>query len=1727
MEAGKSPDWLPVGWTEEVKVKGDRKYKCYIDPLTGRKFYSKPQVSDYLRTVQHNSSALQQEKMGTISVSQHNTSELIGGETYLKEEEPQDVKALKRTSYKSKLLQTGSSMLPVEEVFQPLASDVSGKVAGMSPDWLPAGWTEHVKDNNGRKVKCYIDPLTGRKFYSKPQVSDYLRTVQRNSSALQQEKTGTVTVSQSNVVELSGDTTTLKAKGSKFRTRSCSKQSEMGFSNESVEHNTSEFTGGETNLKEEELQNVKALKRTSCKSKLSQTCSSMQPVEEVFQPLASDVSVKVAGMSPDWLPAGWTEHVKDNNGRKVKCYVDPLTGRKFYSKPQVSEYLKTVKPNGSASQQNKNADACELTGGKTTLKPTGSQFRTRSSKQIDMGFSIESAEKLKMDELNGGKTSLKEEKSHNDKTLKQTSCKSERKQTAKVYSTNKVAIESVTPDGLPPGWRKEIKIQKKANGTRKDTYYTDPVSGYVFFSQPDALRYLKTGDVKSCSMKPKKRDELGFLDNGTLAKMGELGVATNSQKVEGSQNVKITKRKSHTSNRKPVGSAEQPVEKGVIESVATEGLPPGWLQETYYTDPASGYVFFSLEDALRYLETGDFDKCTVKPKKRDMLGFFNEDTSPNVSGLTRVKNSLKQEGSQNGATPKATRRVTKQREMGFSKASIEKSNMDEITGGRTSLKQEGSQNVKTPKSTSRLSKQKINGHSKHSVENEMIERVTPDGLPPEWIKEVRIQKKANGTRKDTYYTDPVSGYVFLSQKDALRYLKSGDIRTCAKRPKKRDELGFLNEASSVSLPSVAATQKIGNHTPKRRLFAEFTAAGTENDDTRILETADAGGPRKRQRILEGELSPGTQNRFSRSLETADAGGPQKRQCTRKEKLSPGNAIEEGADKKESYDPTSSPPPITKGSKRKQGKRVRTGNSTVSKKKDKSTNSEATNKSNRKLETGASRSKRKKAVGVPSRSSSRLMRPKSKMVKSLEFAQEGERLRAEAERTRAEGEELVRETEAAERAQVDVAWARESAMAQAKARAQVTRAKFVAETYTPPESHVFVPSGFVRYVPHREDYNPELVLRDPEVHLSTTWSERRVATSRGHGGAANSLALYRGLPERVRRLVDEAGFGQFIPTLMQTKNDHAVLTALAERWQDTSNTFHFPVGEMTVTPLDFAAITGLRVGGEPIPFDTGIYRDEAALRWFLGRVPDRDGEMVKYEQFREYLKKIPTTQQEEEQMARAYLLYLFGASLYPNRRSKVHLSYLPALRDLSTASRFDWGGAALGTCYGFMGDFTRIKKAVAGYWRVWELWAYEVLKMYPPENKCPDLRTLPRALIWGPPHRGQKKSKGSLQAFRVYLDELSSTQIEWNPWGGAVPEPEYVARSRVVTASRVLLESAFGWQWYLGDRVTRQSLGLSEFQVPGPLPPHASHTDSYTLAELQRFTTPATDLAAFLRPECDYAVYRRQYLAGPLGVLTHRAVVSEVLEAGLEHRGASSRPRGETPRSRERTSYAAVGGLPRLSWTLAVRDAQGEAATIQFEAARTEPAQITGPVPVEWVEEAVRLMLAMEKEFHKIAGGTPLQLHYPPAVTPAPTPASSRPHTQGRAAPRRKTVWGPPSKKATTGTSTTPAAAKRQTSTSRPAASVQRAVESAVRVEERYQMKLRERPRQQEPAQKKRKETTPQILESESEEEEEENEECLPFSSNSDDSADDPGYKRDSIELEDDEDEDDDDDDFYE
>ncbi|KAI8572228.1 hypothetical protein RHMOL_Rhmol01G0181800 [Rhododendron molle] len=64
--------------------------------------------------------------------------------------------------------------------------------------------------------------------------------------------------------------------------------------------------------------------------------------------------------------------------------------------------------------------------------------------------------------------------------------------------------------------------------------------------------------------------------------------------------------------------------------------------------------------------------------------------------------------------------------------------------------------------------------------------------------------------------------------------------------------------------------------------------------------------------------------------------------------------------------------------------------------------------------------------------------------------------------------------------------RVSAVAEAGA---LERPEFSEETYTPPRSHLFVPLGFAGYRPPQQtDYDPELVLRDPGVHIANTWAE---------------------------------------------------------------------------------------------------------------------------------------------------------------------------------------------------------------------------------------------------------------------------------------------------------------------------------------------------------------------------------------------------------------------------------------------------------------------------------------------------------------------------------------------------------------------------------------------------------------------------------------------------------------
>ncbi|KAI8567969.1 hypothetical protein RHMOL_Rhmol02G0162700 [Rhododendron molle] len=203
---------------------------------------------------------------------------------------------------------------------------------------------------------------------------------------------------------------------------------------------------------------------------------------------------------------------------------------------------------------------------------------------------------------------------------------------------------------------------------------------------------------------------------------------------------------------------------------------------------------------------------------------------------------------------------------------------------------------------------------------------------------------------------------------------------------------------------------------------------------------------------------------------------------------------------------------------------------------------------------------------------------------------------------------------------------------------VPRRSVVDEATYVPFQHVVVPTLLDAYRPERTTYDESLVLRDPQQHLSTRQDEE--ITISFYGSAADVPNFWERLPE-------------------------AVVRALPERWWDMTNSFHFPFGEMTVTPLDFSAITSLRVGGDPIPYNATTGKSAMFQREMQG--------------------------------------FVLMAEKEDARRNRVHISLLPGLRNIEEIARFDWGGAALEACYAFMGSLSRgAGKSLRGYWRVWEV-----------------------------------------------------------------------------------------------------------------------------------------------------------------------------------------------------------------------------------------------------------------------------------------------------------------------------------------------------------------------------------------------------------------------------------------
>ncbi|XP_028125125.1 protein MAINTENANCE OF MERISTEMS-like [Camellia sinensis] len=251
-----------------------------------------------------------------------------------------------------------------------------------------------------------------------------------------------------------------------------------------------------------------------------------------------------------------------------------------------------------------------------------------------------------------------------------------------------------------------------------------------------------------------------------------------------------------------------------------------------------------------------------------------------------------------------------------------------------------------------------------------------------------------------------------------------------------------------------------------------------------------------------------------------------------------------------------------------------------------------------------------------------------------------------------------------------------------------------------------------------------------------------------------------LPDAVRHIVDQASFGVFCMGLSRLTASRPLLGALVERWWDTTDFFHLSAaGEMTMTPFDFSMLTGIRVEGDPIPFDIDMDEWDAAQIYLLGARPplSRPG-FVRYSWFEDHFRiQTPTTCEEVEQYTRGFIMFLLGPTLLIDRVNTVTLYLLSALVDVTWIRRYDWGGAGLTTLYGYMSSSSRRSgHLLGGYWRAWELWVYAYF-----------LRLAPVLDVEMPPivpysHRYdvrcERRPRESFLFFRRYFDTIIAAEV---------------------------------------------------------------------------------------------------------------------------------------------------------------------------------------------------------------------------------------------------------------------------------------------------------------------------------------------------------------------------------
>ncbi|KDP39497.1 hypothetical protein JCGZ_04161 [Jatropha curcas] len=259
-----------------------------------------------------------------------------------------------------------------------------------------------------------------------------------------------------------------------------------------------------------------------------------------------------------------------------------------------------------------------------------------------------------------------------------------------------------------------------------------------------------------------------------------------------------------------------------------------------------------------------------------------------------------------------------------------------------------------------------------------------------------------------------------------------------------------------------------------------------------------------------------------------------------------------------------------------------------------------------------------------------------------------------------------------------------------------------------------------------------------------------------------------------RTVVATGFGDYAAGLRRTQPRFplAMCYALMERWNGCTHSFIFGFGEMTLTPADYTAITGLEFDGEVAPLDAR-YQTAALGAELVGTllgVPTRTRYTTQGYVSYEVVYKF-WTERIRTRLAAWRELPVDARGEGPGSTNKGDPAVLACLWDLSLISSYDW--ASLTTTHLYHGLNVWTRGSGESNWqflRSIEVWAYKY-RIYPdgPES---DTSAEARALA-----------------------DLLLTPWEGDAWAAYPPR----ALAKALTRSRVLLQGYWLDRYYLGER----------------------------------------------------------------------------------------------------------------------------------------------------------------------------------------------------------------------------------------------------------------------------------------------------------------------------------------